>query len=118
MEVRPDPAGLDRLIVNAPEFDAEFEVYGWAPVQGLGTVLGREMYFRARHDDWTFDVADHAGRLPSDGFFNSDGFYRESKYPDASYMPLPKAVAIIGKCLQEYTNGPPGPSAAMGRRGE
>jgi hypothetical protein len=60
--------------VNAPELDASFEVYGNCPVQGVGTVLGRDLYFRARHDGWSFDVADGAGHLPSDRHRDSDGF--------------------------------------------
>jgi hypothetical protein len=104
MEVGPDSDGLERLIVAAPEFDATFEVYGNCPVQGLGTVLGRELYFRARHDGWSFDVADHAGRLPSDGFRDSDGFYREADYPNAGWMPHQEAVKIIVGCLREYTD--------------
>jgi hypothetical protein len=49
VDLQPDPAGLQRLIVTAPESDAAFEVYGNCPVQGFGTVIGRELYFRARH---------------------------------------------------------------------
>src|SRR5262245_22262076 len=102
MEVQPDPAGLQRLLVTAPEFDAAFEVYGNSPVQGLGPVRGRDLYFRARHDGWIFDVADHAGRLPSDGSSGPDGFYREADYPNASWMPHAEAVRIIARCLREY----------------
>jgi hypothetical protein len=80
------------------------EVYGNCPVQGLGTVLGRELYFRARHDGWSFDVADHAARLPSDGYRDSDGFYREADYPNASWMPHEEAVKIIARCLREFTD--------------
>jgi len=94
---------MNRLVVSAPELDAAFEVYGNAPIQGFGTVLGRDLYFRARHDGWSFDVADHRGHFPSDGFFDSDGFYREADYPNASYMPHHEAVMIIARCLQEYT---------------
>ncbi|MEO6811890.1 MAG: hypothetical protein ABI353_22505 [Isosphaeraceae bacterium] len=103
MEIRPDLAGSDRLFVKAAEFDASFEVYGVAPVQAFGTVLDRELYFRARHDGWSFDVADRTCHLPSDGYRDSDGFYREGNYPNASYMPLPEAVEIIRRCLREYT---------------
>lgn len=103
MEIRADPDGLDRLFVLAPEFDAEFEVYGNCPVQAFGTVLDREIYFRARHDDWSFDVADRAGNLPSDGYGRSDGFYREGRYSNAGWMPLQEAVNIVVKCLREYT---------------
>src|SRR5687768_4835444 len=74
VEVKTDPGGLEKLVVTAPEFDATFEVYGHGPVQAFGTVLGRELYFRARHDGWSFDVADQRGHLPSDGYFDSDGF--------------------------------------------
>jgi hypothetical protein len=101
--VQPDPEGFDRLYVTAPEFDAIFEVYGNCPVQGFGAVLGRELYFRARHDGWSFDVADHAGGLPSDGYRDSDGFYREDDYPNAGWMPLQEAVKIFMRCLREFT---------------
>jgi hypothetical protein len=103
VEVRKSPDGFDLLAVSAPELDATFEVYGNCPVQAFGTVLGRELYFRARHDGWSFDVADHAGKLPSDGFRDSDGFYREGEHPNAGWMPLTEAVQIIVRCLQEYT---------------
>jgi hypothetical protein len=105
VEVQSDPEGLQRLIVTAPDFDAVFEVYGNCPVQGFGTVLGRDLYFRARHDGWSFEVADHAGHLPSDGYIGSDGFYREAEYPNASWMPHTEAVKIIAQCLREYTGG-------------
>lgn len=101
MEIRP---GVDRFYVSAPDFDASFEVYGSCPVQAFGTAGGRDLYFRARHDAWTFDVADIAGNLPSDGYAESDGFYREGDYPNAGWMPLRDAVALIGRCLQEYNS--------------
>ena len=104
MEVQPDPDALDRLVVEAPEYDARFEVWGACPVQALGSVLGRELYFRARHDAWTFEVADHRGLLPSDGYGDSDGFCREGDYTNASWMPLRSAVTIIERCLREYTS--------------
>jgi hypothetical protein len=103
VEVRPDPEGLNRLFVTAPEWDAAFEVYGVCPVQASGTVRGRDLYFRARHGSWSFDVADSRGNLPSDGFSESDGFYREGVDPHYGYMPLPEAVEVIADCLREYT---------------
>jgi hypothetical protein len=90
------------LSVTAPEYDASFEVWGCCPVQALGTVGGRDLYFRARHGRWTFEVADHAGNLPSDGYRDSDGFFREGEYPDAGWMTHWQAVTIIGRCLREY----------------
>jgi hypothetical protein len=102
LEVHPHPEGLNLLRVTAPEYDATFEVYGNCPVQAFGAVRGRDLYFRARHEGWSLDVADHAGNLPSDGYRDSDGFYREGTYPGAGWMPLPEAVAIIVRCLREY----------------
>ena len=107
MDIQPDPEGFERLIVSAPEFAAEFEVYGQCPVQAFGTVLGRDMYFRARHDSWSFDVADRAGNLPSDGYQDSDGYYREGQFVDAGWMPLLAAVKIIETCLRELTVAEP-----------
>jgi hypothetical protein len=103
MTIHPDPNGLKSLIVTAPEFVGQYEVSDEAPVQAFGTVLGRDLYFRARHDQWSFEVEDHAGNMPSDGFHDSDGFYREGKYEKASYMDLTVAVKIINRCLVEYT---------------
>jgi hypothetical protein len=102
MEIQPHPDGLDSLTVEAPEYAATFEVYGVAPVQGFGTVCGRDLYFRAKHGGWSFDVADRAGNLPSDGYRDTDGFYREAKYPNAGWMPHREAIDIIERCLQEY----------------
>jgi hypothetical protein len=105
MEVHSHPEGLSLLRITAPEYGAEFEVDGNCPVQAFGRVLGRDLYFRARNEGWSFDVADHAGNLPSDGYRNSDGFYREGHYPDAGWMPLERAVEIVIRCLKEYTGG-------------
>ncbi len=104
MDIRPRPDGLNGLVVTAAEYDAAFEVDGNCPVQGFGTVLGRDLYFHARHDRWFFEVADSAGNMPSDGYHDSDGFYREHDYSDAGWMPLPDAVAIIELCLREYAS--------------
>lgn len=103
MEIKRDPTGLERLFVSAPEYDANFEVHGNCPVQAFGTVLDRDLYFRARHEEWSFDIANSDEHLPSDGYRNSDGFYREGKHPNASWMPLDCAVQIIEKCLREFT---------------
>jgi hypothetical protein len=91
------------LFVDAPEFGATFEVYGNCPVQGFGTVIGRELYFRARHGGWSFDVADSDGRLPSDGYQHSDGFFRQGEYNNAGWMPHREVVRLMERCLGEYT---------------
>jgi hypothetical protein len=103
MEIRGHPDGLEMLLVTAPELDASFEVAGCSPVQGYGKVLDRELYFRARHDEWSFDVADDAGRFPSDGFRGPGTFFRAGPYPNASWMPHAEAVKIILRCLADYT---------------
>jgi hypothetical protein len=102
MDVKPDPNGLDQLFVTADEFGAEFEVFGACPVQGTGTVRGRDLYFRARHGKWSFEVADKEGNLPSDGCASRDGFILFGDDPHHGYMPLPEAVAIIERCLREF----------------
>lgn len=103
MEIRPDPTYSNKLLVLAPEYDAWFEIDGWCPIQASGTVLDREMYFRARGEGWSFDVADSSGNLPSDGYRDSDGFYQEGEHPNASWMPLREAIKIVRKCLREFT---------------
>ena len=103
LEVSPHPRWPDLIRVTATECDAEFEVWGNCPVQAIGTVRGRELYFRARHEGWSFDVADRAGNLPSDGRRESDGFYREGSYHNAGWMSLQEAIEIVAGCLREYT---------------
>lgn len=106
MDVRPRPDGLNGLIVSAPEYDAEFEVWGVCPVQALGTVRDRDLFFHARHDSWWFEVADRAGNMPSDGYHDADGFYYDCAYPNAGYMPLREAIVFMEQCLREYTGVP------------
>jgi hypothetical protein len=107
-----------RIVVSEPELDADFEVYGNAPVQGFGKVLGREMYFRARHDQWSFEVADCKGEMPSDGRAAEDGFYLEADYPNASWMPLEVAARLIERCLRTYLGLTRGESRGTRERGE
>jgi hypothetical protein len=77
------------------------EIWGNAPVQALGTVAGREFYFRARHTEWTFEVATDDGDLPTD--IGAEAvFFREGKHENASWMPLEEAVAIIKRNALEY----------------
>jgi hypothetical protein len=97
-----------RIAASDPDKCIEYEIYGNAPVQGFGTIIGRDIYFRARHDRWSFDIADHKGNLPSDGQADADGFYREGAYANASYMPFETAMQMIDRCLEEYMNGGPG----------
>jgi len=77
-------------------------MFGEAPVQAFGEIGGREFFFRARHAEWSCEVSDAAGELPSDGRAGSDGFIRNGKYSNASYMPLRAALKIIDYCMVEY----------------
>lgn len=79
----------------------EYEIWGSAPVQALGTVLGREFYFRSRHDEWSFEVALENGELPSDVGVEPV-FYRTGAFENASYMPLDKGIAIIKRLATEF----------------
>jgi hypothetical protein len=104
-EKRIEEVEPGRIRVSDPGLFASYEVYGNCPVQGLGTVRGREVYFRARHDGWSFDIADRKGDLPSDGRAAPDGFYREGVYPNSGWMPLAEAVRLIDECIREYLRG-------------
>ena len=79
-----------------------------APVQYEGTVNGRPFYFRARHDAWSFAIADtHDDAVDaSELWVPEGGFYREAKYGDseeaASYMPHKEAEHIITECARAY----------------
>ena len=91
-----------RITVKDPARCLEYSVYGNCPVQGFGSILERELYFRARGEEWSFEIADHKSDLPSDGQAAPDGFYREGLYPNAGYMPNEMAVKLIEKCIREY----------------
>ena len=77
-------------------------MYGQAPVQTFGDINGRDFYFRARHNEWSCEVSDGDGQLPSDGRAADDGFIREGKYTNAGDMPLRDALKIIDRCMTEY----------------
>lgn len=75
-------------------------VYGFCPVQGHGTVDGLSWYFRARHDEWRFEVWREPfgpyGHLPA-----GDPIWKvETDYDgDASWMPISVAWALIEQCI-------------------
>jgi hypothetical protein len=87
--------------VVVPELGLEYEVEGAAPVQALGTIRGREFYFRARHSNWTFEVANDLGELPTD--VGGDAlFYLQSRHNDASFLSLDEACVIIEHCAKSF----------------
>ena len=85
---------------SVPDLDIEYELWGEYPVQALGEIRGRDFYFRAKHSEWEFEVADADGVLPSDG--GEDEFVRRGKHPDASHMPHDEAASLIESFLREY----------------
>ena len=111
-----------RIAVSDPARSIEYEIWGCAPVQAFGAIAGRDIYFRARHRGWTFDITDPNGNLPSDGCAGANSFYRAGEYENASHMPFEQAMQIIDRCLQEYLVGvrptkyPDPPSAAGATR--
>ena len=92
-------SGLERI--SDPQLQLECEVWGHAPVQALGSVGGREFYFRARHTEWTFEVATESGALPSD-IGVEPVFDRSGAHENASWMSLEEAIAIIKRCALEF----------------
>jgi hypothetical protein len=82
-------------------------LYGQAPVQAEGTVIGKRFYFRARWDSWSFSVADSEDIDPVDVQLPEQGFLREGQYGrrngyDASRMKYDDAEAVIRQCAQEF----------------
>lgn len=85
---------------------------GSAPVQGWGTCLGHDWYFRARWGGWQLEI--YGGRETSvrepDGhapdvdratIFQRDGGYGDER-SDASYMPVSEARYVIVSALREF----------------
>lgn len=80
--------------------EVAIEVFGSEPVQAVGTVGGREFYFRSRHDEWTAEVGNAVGGLPSDGF--SGGFYRHGFDKNASYLSRSRVDYLVERSIEEY----------------
>lgn len=80
---------------------------GSGPVQAWGSVDGKQFYFRARHNRWSFAVAFDPQIDPADIDFPEQGFYREKAYVPpgseaASTMPLEEAESIVRQCVKEF----------------
>ena len=72
---------------------------GRCPCQAHGTFYGNPFYFRARHGEWTIEVA----RPGKDPVSNPELFYMEGEDPDDGYMDTPDAMKQIGKAFDEFT---------------
>lgn len=78
-------------------------VGGFCPVQGEGTVDGLSWYFRARHDDWSFEAwrapFGPDGSLPSGPpIWSASAEYTDGD-GDASWMPFSHAWRYIEECI-------------------
>jgi hypothetical protein len=91
---------------------------GQSPVQGWGTCIGHDWYFRARWGDWELVVyeKDGVGALVRNArarerttLFQRDDGYGDERY-DASYMPIPEARYFIVEALREFMESQNGPS--------
>jgi hypothetical protein len=67
------------------------------PLQALGTIHGRGFYFLAKHSNWSFEVEDDLGSLPSDTGGNPV-FQVNGRYPHAGEMTTEEAARIIERC--------------------
>lgn len=94
---------------------SEIEVYGWCPVQGEGWVDGHAWYFRARGEQWSFQVADEpyeeavsvgwAAHLDGiSGWVVRRPWLQESTYA-AGWMPHKHALRLISICLRWWREG-------------
>jgi ribosomal protein L7/L12 len=79
-----------------------------APVEAFGSADGKAFHFRARHDSWSFSLAEDPQIAPEDIYSSEQGFYLCARYGHgphtASYMSLKNADTIIRACLLRYFN--------------
>jgi hypothetical protein len=75
---------------------------GSCPLQGHGSVGNLFWYFRARHDEWRFEVypTTCAGALPPDEtmVWSAEAEY-EGDAPNAGWMKYSEAWALIEECI-------------------
>lgn len=85
---------------------------GSCPVQGEGTVDGREWYFRARGQEWSFEVYSSAeeseGNAPPLWWTWEDW----GTWPDAGYMPDDEARRKIDVSVERFRRDRPKPVTA------
>jgi hypothetical protein len=78
-----------------------------APVQAEGTVGGRPFYFRARHDEGSFAVAEVDGVDPADFEASEPGraWVRSGRFAErgaGSHLSAAAADALIQACAAAY----------------
>jgi hypothetical protein len=85
------PHGAEWLPGGSLTSDARLRldrIYGYAPVQADGVIDDEPFYFRARHNEWSFEVGDENALT----FEHHEVWGRGS---DASWMPHPTAEELI-----------------------
>jgi hypothetical protein len=81
-----------------------------APVQAEGTVAGREFYFRARGELWSFTIAERTDHDPAtlgpEDVATGLAWYRSGTVSGgrfaASYLSLEEARSLIYECARAY----------------
>ena len=82
-----------------------------APVQAEGRVAGRRFYFRARHDEWRFVVAEHPdvdpAMLDADASARGLGWWAEgaigaAREHRASRLCGTEVHALLEQCARRY----------------
>ncbi len=71
------------------------EIQGNCPVQANGKIGKDKFYFRARHENWQFEVYDKEDT-------NKIVFSCEGEYETAGWMYIKDVFGFIGEQLQEY----------------
>jgi hypothetical protein len=87
--------------VNSPELHLQFELSGPLPIQAFGTIRNRDFYFHAKHSNWTFEMADDFGSLPSDTG-NNQVFAIQGHCKFADEMSPDEARRIVTACARLY----------------
>ena len=72
---------------------------GYCPCQATGAIYGNPFYFRARHGEWTIEIA----RPGEDPIGNPSLFYLAGDDPDNGYMDNPQALYFIGTAFDAFT---------------
>jgi hypothetical protein len=76
-------------------------IYGFCPVQGHGSVGNLFWYFRARHEEWQFEVYTSSCEEqlpPGDPVWSAEAEY-EGDAHNAGWMKFSEAWDIIEKCI-------------------
>ena len=79
----------------------EYEIDDGPPIQALGTIAGREFYFHSKHSNWSFEVANDLGDLPTD-VGGESVFHLQSRHNNAGRMPLGEACEIVERCAEFF----------------